>query len=137
MERHSELEKLLRAVIKYFGLQDKAINEGIELAMSGDGAEITTSKEVVGQTVLEFKIIDPAATDPITGELCFVCLPDSDVADEAEEFCRYQSTNNCFVATIALAKESKSLPSQHFHNFFAFAEELAKNGLPSKGSKPT
>ena len=47
-----DFERQLRFVIKAFGLHQKAVNEGIEIAITGDGAAITTSTTTAGQTAL-------------------------------------------------------------------------------------
>eukprot|EP00956_Cyclotella_meneghiniana_P010817 scaffold15122_cov41-Cyclotella_meneghiniana.AAC.1 len=75
-------ERQLRFVMKAFGLHQKAVNEGIEIAITGDGAAITTSTTTAGQTALGWKLVDPDTVDLNTGEKLFLSVDSDGNTDE-------------------------------------------------------
>ena len=131
-----DYESTLRFALKMFGLTEKATRDRIQIAISGDGAAITTSTRTAGQCAIGIKIIDPDSIDPITKEKCFVSHTINESGDEEKEFCNMQSSNNCVVMAVALAKESRKLITVYFRDFFLFANRLSNEGLPARGNEP-
>ena len=79
-------------------------------------------------------LVDPDTVDPNTGEKLFLSV-DSD-GNTLDSYERMQSSDNCVVAAIVLAKETKKLLRVHFADFFKFANDIAKHGLPAHDGEP-
>jgi hypothetical protein len=113
------------------------VSDGIQIAITGDGAALTTSTRKAGQTCVGIKMVDPRCRHPITKELCFIStLPDEEEDIEVECYAGVQSADHCFPSAIVLAPESRDLVSKGFKPFFDFFNELKANGLPAHGDEP-
>jgi hypothetical protein len=88
---HVNYESQLRFLIKQYGLTDIAHTDGIQIAITGDGAALTSSTRKAGQTCLGIKMVDPRCTDPITKELCFITTIQNEDNIDIEAFDGVQS----------------------------------------------
>ena len=117
-----DMEGLVHTVLKRYGLYDIAKTQGsMELAFTVDGANITNK---MMHTTGRFKLLDPRAQDPKTGQPMFV-IADCKCSAKA------QSHNNCFVLKMIFGCETKSLIQQGFSNMFLFSQQLSRVGLPA------
>ena len=93
----------------------------MELAFTVDGANITKKRM---HTTGRFKLLDPRAQDPKTGQSMFV---------SADHKCsaKVHSRNNCFVLKMIFGCKTKSLIQQGFSNMFLFSQQLSRVGLPA------
>ena len=60
-----DYESLENYLINNFGLRQKAIEEGVELVFTDNGAQICRAKSA-SQTAAGIKVMDKSALDPIT-----------------------------------------------------------------------
>jgi hypothetical protein len=61
----------------------------------------------------------------------------NDEGEEVASLTNVQSADNCILMGMALAKESKRLLTDHYADFFAFANGLAENGLAARDGEPS
>jgi hypothetical protein len=134
---HVEYESQLRFLIKQYGLTDIAHTVGIQIAITGDGAALTSSTRKAGQTCLGIKMVDPRCTDPITKELCFITTIQNEDNIDIEAFDGVQSANHCFPSAIVSSPESRNLVTGHFRDFFDFFNRLRTHGLSRRGDEPS
>jgi hypothetical protein len=66
-----DIECLCRVLVEAVGLEDKTMNGGFKIVVTGDGAAITMSTTNAGQCCVSLKFIDPNAIDPEMWELVF------------------------------------------------------------------
>ena len=133
---HLDYESLVRFLVDQYGLTDKAVREGILIAITGDGAALTTSTRKAGQTCVGIKMIDKDGCNPITKELCFILYDTDDNGEESTSFANAQSADHCYPVAIVLSPESRSLVTGHFANFWSFFHQLSINGLQARGHEP-
>jgi hypothetical protein len=94
---HVDFESQLRFLVGRYGLTDVAVREGIQIAITGDGAALTTSTRKAGQTCVGIKMVDPRCRHPITKELCFISTPPDNEEDiEVKCYGGVQSADHCF-----------------------------------------
>jgi hypothetical protein len=116
-----DTEKLLRFLLRYFGLEEIAQEESVVIAVTTDGAVFTKN---VGHCTIGIKIVDSRATDPITKKSLF------------QDNKGYQSVDLCFPIRTILASESRSLFENQFGDIFQFFRKVAAEGLPQSGKYP-
>ena len=86
---------------KTLGLKQKAIEEGIEVTITGDGETITTSVNNV-QCCVGLKFIDIGTKDPMTGQQCFFRSNEDACYIQPRVFANSQTTNICMPVGICL-----------------------------------
>jgi hypothetical protein len=138
-----DTQRALRCGIEVFGLKNKATNESIEVAVTGDGAALTTTTKNAGQTAVGFKFIDVDAIDPIDNTLCYIDSSHSDdhSEDGASNRLRYknaQTVSNCLVTGMCLHKETQDLLTSDdgFGKFFQFCSRASVDGVAADGGEP-
>jgi hypothetical protein len=83
--RHGEsicvdLERQIRFLVEQYGLKEIAVNEGgVQIAITGDGAALTTSSRKAGQTCLGIKMVDRRCLDPMTQLPCFAVMEETEM----------------------------------------------------------
>jgi hypothetical protein len=63
-----ELERSFRIFLDALGLKEKANSKPVDVAITGDGAAITTSTNNAGQCCVGLKFLDEDVLDPVSGE---------------------------------------------------------------------
>jgi hypothetical protein len=140
--RHGEsicvnLECQIRFLVEQYGLKDIAVNDGgVQIAITGDGAALTTSSRKAGQTCLGIKMVDRRCLDPMTKQPCFAVTEETEINVEVAAYQNVQSVNHCFPSAIVSAPESRHLVTEHFRDFFIFFNGLRTIGLPANGNEP-
>jgi hypothetical protein len=87
--RHGEsicvdLERQIRFLVKQYGLKDIAVNDGgVQIAITGNGAALTTSSRKAGQTCLGIKMVDRRCRDPMTKQPCFAVTEETEINVES------------------------------------------------------
>ena len=133
---HLDYERQLRFLVAQYGLTEKAVRSGIQIAVTGDGAALTTSTRAAGQTCVGIKMVDVSCTNPVTGEPCFTTSTEDDEGNEVSSFARAQSADHCYPCAIVLSPESRDLVTGHFADFWSFFHKISKHGLQSRGDEP-
>ena len=130
----ADTNRLFRYAVEAFGLKGYAVNDdhGIEIAITGDGAAITTSSSTAGQCVLGFKMIDVKSKDPKTGEPIY--YEDSD--DGRRVYKNSQSIDTCLPLCMVEGKESDDLIKKGFKSYFDWCLNANVCGIAAKGNEP-
>ena len=130
----ANFEQLFRYLLKRYGLHETAQQNSVEICISIDAAQVTKKSH----TTASFKFTDtrcanPNKIDENTGEpeLMFITYDDNGFLT----YSGIQSRDNCAVAQVVLASETKEV-IKSFALFFEFATQLEKVGLPAKGNEP-
>lgn len=101
---------------------------GVQIAITGDDAALTTSTWKAAQTCLGIKMVDCHCLDPITKEPCFAKTTTDEFDVETEAYSGVQPENHCFPSAIVSAPESRELVNKHFRHFFEFFESVKTTG---------
>ena len=97
--------KAIRLSVDAFGLTEKAINEGIEFAVAGDAAQVTTTTNA-DQCCVGVKHVDvDAKLSTRNDEYMFTHMVEDGEGISRNEYKGYQSTDICIPCTIVEAKE--------------------------------
>jgi len=128
-------ERTFRFIAKAFQLEPKAKMEGFECTITGDGAEYT-GKRNASQFCIGFKVTDPDAIDPKTGEPCFWEYKEDSDGRKRKVYRNAQSTNTCIPIGVCLQRESTSVVRDCFGDAFEFCQECSTDGLPASGGEP-
>ncbi|KAL7518506.1 hypothetical protein ACHAWX_004987 [Stephanocyclus meneghinianus] len=131
-----DMERGFRVSIKALGLTTKAQNSGVEIAITGDGAAITTLTNNAGQCCIGFMFLDIDARDPTTGQPCFYADEKTDEGITSRKFINAQSTNTPMPIGICLQCESKNVLQGAFGKFFHWCKTSEHEGIPI-GDQPT
>ena len=127
-----DIERGFRVSIDALGLKDKAQSRPIDVAITGDGAAITTSTNNAGQCCVGLKFLDEDVIDPATGEPAQNAIND----DGNKVYRNCQSINTCMPVGICLQRESKGVLKGAFGHFFDWCRNAEQNGLPANGGEP-
>ena len=128
--------RAIRLSVDAFGLREKAINEGIEFAVAGDAAQVTTTTNA-DQCCVGGKHVDVDARLPTNKEeYMFTHMVEDDDGILKREYKGYQSTDICIPCTIVEAKEGAAVKAGCFDDFYKFIKRLEEVGLPADGDEP-
>ena len=130
----ANFEQLFRYLLKRYGLHETAQQESVEICISIDAAQVTKkSHTTAGFKFTDTRCANPNKIDENTGEpeLMFITYDDNGFLT----YSGIQSRDNCAVAQVVLASETKEV-IKSFALFFEFATQLEKVGLPAKGNEP-
>jgi hypothetical protein len=116
-----DYEKVLREVIKAYGLETVAQTRGIRIAQSVDGSNLT---KYINHTMGGIKVNDRAAIEPGTESLMFAVAQ----GEERNNVSTVQSRNNCFPLQIHIGREDTQM-YLHFKPMFSFLNYLSLNGI--------
>eukprot|EP00978_Attheya_sp_CCMP212_P029274 scaffold103475_cov67-Attheya_sp.AAC.3 len=121
------MEKLVRYILKKFGLYELAQKEAVEIKITYDGAQLTGNK---GHIALGIQPADARATDPkMPGKVLYL--------DEGRQVRSFQSRNNVVITRIHMMGETEENVDQCFGDVYKFAREPGINGLPgAKDGEP-
>jgi hypothetical protein len=131
-----DVELAFRFLVTVLGLKEKAINSGIEIAITGDGAAITTSSKTAGQCCVGFKMVDSDSINPATNERYFYDKVADNDGVEQMVYKNLQSVNACFPIAICLQRESNAVVRRCFGDIFKWCNAASRNGLPKYGEEP-
>jgi hypothetical protein len=132
-------ERSLRYSVEAFGLKEKAVNEGIEIAVTGDGAAIATSGRDPSQCAVGYKFIDIDVTDPITNQPCYYTDETDDDGITCRMYKNLQSINTCLPTGMCLHKETQELLThlEGFGSFFNAVKRFEKEGINERQGEPS
>jgi hypothetical protein len=116
-----DIDRLVRFMIKKFGLEEIAKTQSIEIKITYDGAQLTKNK---GHIALGFQITDPCATNPKMPEK-FLYL------NENGEMMAFQSRNNVVIARIHMMSETEENVDFAFADVYKYADKTGREGLPA------
>eukprot|EP00956_Cyclotella_meneghiniana_P024726 scaffold50084_cov67-Cyclotella_meneghiniana.AAC.2 len=128
-----DFERTFRLAIEAHGLTHKASTEGIELAITGDGADLTSSTSTPGQTCMGFKLLDVDAKDPQTNEYCFYEYVEG---SDLKLFRNAQTPSVCFPVGVCHHPETKGVVYECSKGLFQWYNDAAKSGLEPLGDQP-
>lgn len=138
-------ERAYRLLLKVFGLEEKAINRGILICVSGDGALLDSSSF----TMFGLKIVDVDAKKINEDTPLFKRMIQGDIDEEEGmddtantnshirlHYEGAQSTDTCFPLVMALQNETTELMYDLIGPTFKEVLHIWKYGLPARGEEP-
>ena len=127
-------EQLLRYVLKKMGLYTIAQEESIEICISVDAAQLTLkSHTTAGFKFTDLRSVNLHDIDKTTGKPKYMFVQYDNNGEMTYTGC--QSRDNCAIAEVFLANESKAV-MRAFGDFFKFTNKLGEVGLPANGNEP-
>jgi hypothetical protein len=93
------------------------MESGIDVAITGDNAAITTPTNNAGQCCVSLKFIVEDAVDQATGQQCYYTT----TAEGSRLYANSQTMNTCMPVGICLQSESKDMIKGAFGHFFGGA----------------
>ena len=128
-------ERAFQCFVGGLGSKEKAIREGIEWAITGNGAKIYGTKKAT-QIAIGFKVTDMDAIDPITGEpSCYTMEEDAD-GIERIFYKDSQKTNTCIPIRVCLHAETDTVVRDCFGPQIRWYKKVVEEGLDPSGDEP-
>jgi hypothetical protein len=116
-----DIEKLFIHLIKSYGLEDKAKNGKVEIAIKIDGAKLDSK---VAHVSFGFKLTDNDSVCPIAEQHIFY------------ELKNLHSYKWCYPVKTIFEKYNQETYEEHFDNEFYFVRRVLALGIPALGWKP-
>ena len=112
-----DLERSVRFQLLATGMTQKAVEEGFEIAICADGAEIC-GKHKASQTCVGLKPIDLSSVDPCTNDLLFTYMEKDDDGCLQRKYKNFQSKNACHPLAMCLHNETTAVIRDGFGHIF-------------------
>ena len=120
---YKNFSKVLVETIKAYGLKQKALTVGVEIAFSSDGADFTRMR---GHTSTGYRLLDIDAKYPRT-DLCV--FDDGKDEQGRQKLKSYQSRDICHILSMAQVKETKQHYQEKVKHIFTFMNLCASDGI--------
>ena len=119
---YKDFEKIIIETIIAYGLEEKALTKGVEIAFSSDGADFT---RICGHTSTGFQILDIGSKYPGTNILIF-----DDGFDEKgnKKMKSYHTKDICNFLCMSQVKETKEHYKETIKHVFKFMNKCASDG---------
>jgi len=130
-----DLQRCLRFQLKATGMTNRAVNEGFEIAVCADGAEIC-GKHKASQTCVGLKPIDLNSVDVTTNEPLFTFSKEDEDGIMRMNYKNMQSKQACHPVAMCLHNETTAVIRDGFGHIFRQLKDWMANGIPVCGNEP-